>query len=121
MFKVDSDKIKNRLFITLKDLTPEDVTPILEALTKNISNLKPGFTCLVDIRSMELDSGAKGEAYIEIIQGALADSGMGKVVRVADKKNVAFHHHMEESSLALGYTATLAYTYDEAEKILDGK
>ncbi|GAB6094440.1 hypothetical protein JCM14469_06920 [Desulfatiferula olefinivorans] len=120
MFKVESDALKNRLFITLEDLSPDDIKPILADLTHHTSELKQGFSCLVDIRKMSLNPGTKGEEYIEIVQGALADTGMGKVVRIVDKNNDHHHHRMEESSTGLGYTTHPVYTLEEAERILDG-
>ena len=119
MFKIDSDKTKNRLYITLGELSSDDIKPILADLTQNIAQLKKGFTCLVDIRSMSIDEKTLGEEYVEIVQGALADSGMGKVARVVKKENEVFFHRMERSSQTLGYSAILTFSIQEAEKILD--
>ena len=119
MFKVDSDITKNRLYITLENLATEDVNPILEELSNKIAKLSSGFTCLVDIRTMSLDPITKGSEYIEIVQGALADSGMRKVVRLISKGNPTFHTRMEDSSTHLSYIALPAYSYEEAEMLLD--
>lgn len=121
MFKVQSDKTKNRLFITLGDLSLESIKPILAELTDNIAQLKPGFTCLVDIRSMSVNPRVMAEEYIEIIQGALADSGMGKVARVVNQENEVFFHRMETTSQNLGYSAVLSFSIEEAEKVLDAQ
>ena len=119
MYKVNSDPFKNRLYITLETLDTDDVKPILSDLNKNISKLTAGFTCLVDIRDMKFDPSTKGSEYVEIIQGALTDSGMSDVVRVIQKENVDYHRHMDESSISLGYKAKHAYSVEEAEKVLD--
>lgn len=119
MYKVASDPLKNRLYITLEALDTEDVKPILSDLNKNISKLKTGFTCLVDIRSMKFDPQTKGAEYVEIVQGALADSGMSNVVRVINKEDANYHLSMDELSISLGYKAKPAYSLEEAERILD--
>lgn len=119
MFKVNTDKTKNRLYITLLDLSLDTMKPILADLTESIAQLKPGFTCLVDIRSMTVSPRVMAEEYFEIIQGALADSGMGKVARVVTHENEVFFHRMETTSQNLGYGAVLTFSMEEAEKILD--
>ncbi len=121
MYKVDSDIAKNRLYITLEALDTNDVKPIVSDLNSNISRLAPGFTCLVDIRTMKFDPQTKGSEYVEIIQGALADSGMSNVVRVINKEDSNYHLSMDELSVSLGYKAVPAYSIEEAERILDQK
>lgn len=121
MFKVQSDKTKNRLFLTLGDLSLDTIKPMLAELTDNIAQLKPGFTCLVDIRSMSVNPRVMAEEYIEIVQGALADSGMGKVARVVNQENEVFYHRMETTSQNLGYSAVLSFSIEEAEKVLDAQ
>lgn len=121
MYKVDSDKTKNRLYITLGELSNDDIKPIRKDLTEHISKLGQGFTCVVDIRQMHIVPDLMGEEYVAIVQGALADSGMGKVARVINRDNEAAFHRMERSSKKLGYTAILAYSLKEADKILDSQ
>ena len=81
--------------------------------------LKDGFTCLVDIRSMSLKYTEKERFLIEIIMGALLDSGMGKVVRLVSKSNKISQMKMDDESRSVGYRARPAYSFFEAEKILD--
>lgn len=119
MFTVNSDKGKNRLYITLEAMEKNDIKPILDSLASHIAELDSGFSCLVDIRKMSVDPLSKGSEYIEIIQGALNDAGMGKVVRVIDKSNIVSHSQMEETSSTIGYSGTPAYTVEEAEQLLD--
>lgn len=119
MYKVDSDTNKNRLYITLEQLSQDDIKPITEDLTNHISKLKAGFSCVVDIQKMHIDPNLMGEEYVAIVQGALADSGMGKVARIVKRENEAAYHRMEKSSKKLGYTAVLAYSREEADTILD--
>ena len=119
MFKVNSDSSKNRLYITLEDLDRSVIEPILKDLSKNVGTLSPGFTCLVDIRKMGYKEHAKGAEYIEIIQGALSDAGMKKVVRVVDKDNLSTQDVMNQKSELSGYLGESAESIEEAEKILD--
>lgn len=119
MYKVESNSQKNRLYITLGDLETEDIKPILADLDTCIAKLKSGFTCLVDIRKMKFDPQKKGSEYVEIIQGALSDSGMADVVRVVNQTDADHYLRMDEQSISLGYKAKPAYSIEEAEKILD--
>jgi hypothetical protein len=119
MYEVTSDTDKNRLYITLGELSSELIKPILKDLAANVTRLKPDFTCLVDIRKMSVDAEAKGIEYIEIIQGALSDAGMKQVIRVVNEDNIQPYKKMDNSSQALGYPSDPATTIEEAEKILD--
>ncbi len=119
MFIVNSDSSKNRLYITLEHLDETVVKPILEALSENVGNLSSGFTCLVDIRKMSYEEHSKGAEYVEIIQGALSDAGMKKVVRLVDKNNLGSQDIMNQKSALSGYYGDPAYSIEDAEKILD--
>ncbi len=118
MFNVNSDPSKNRLYITLEKLEEAIIKPILKDLTSHVDTLKTGFTCLVDIRNMSYEEHADGAEYVEIIQGALRDAGMSKVVRVVDNKNLDSQDIMNERSSTLGYKGAAAYSIEEAEKLL---
>lgn len=119
MFKVNSDPSKNRLYITLEELDETVIKPILKDLSENVGTLTPGFTCLVDIQKMSYEEHSKGADYVEIIQGALTDAGMKKVVRIVDKNNLGPQDLMNENSALSGYYGDPAYSTEEAEKILD--
>ena len=119
MFKVNSDPSKNRLYITLEKLEDAIIKPILKDLTSHVEKLSTGFTCLVDIRNMSYEEHADGAEYVEIIQGALRDAGMKKVVRVVDNANLDSQTVMNERSSTLGYTGEAANSIADAEKLLD--
>ncbi len=119
MFKVNSDPSKNRLYITLEKLEETIIKPILNDLSNHVDNLSSGFTCLVDIRNMSYEEHADGAEYVEIIQGALRDAGMKKVVRVVDNDNLDSQEAMNERSSTLGYTGEAAFSIEDAEKLLD--
>ena len=119
MYKIKSDKEKNRLYITLGKLDEGDARGVIKDITHNTATLKPGFTCLVDIRNMDIKYSEKEMYTMELVMGGLLDAGMSKVVRVVSKKNKISQMRMEQESRALGYRARPAYTIDEGERVLD--
>ncbi len=119
MFKVNSDVSKNRLYITLEKLEEAIIKPILTDLSSHVGKLGEGFTCLVDIRKMSYEEHSDGAEYVEIIQGALRDAGMKKVVRVVDESNLQSQDAMNIRSSSLGYTGKAAFSIEEAETMLD--
>ena len=119
MFMIKSNIEKNRLYITLGKMGDPDIRGLVKEITHSASSLKPGFTCLVDIRNMDINYSEKQMFTMEIIMGGLIDAGMSRVVRVVSKKNKISQMKMEQGSRALGYRARPAYTLEEAENILD--
>ncbi|MFA6011582.1 MAG: hypothetical protein WC799_16460 [Desulfobacteraceae bacterium] len=116
---IKSNIEKNRLYITLGKMGDPDIRGLVKEITHCAASLKPGFTCLVDIRNMDINYSEKQMFTMEIIMGGLIDAGMSKVVRVVSKKNKISQMKMEQGSRALGYRARPAYTLEEAENILD--
>jgi hypothetical protein len=119
MFMIKSNIEKNRLYITLGKMGDPDIRGLVKEITHCAASLKPGFTCLVDIRNMDINYSEKQMFTMEIIMGGLIDAGMSRVVRVVSKKNKISQMKMEQGSRALGYRARPAYTLEEAENILD--
>lgn len=119
MFDVKADSDKNRLYITIGKAGDEEIRGIVKEITHCVSRLKPGFSCLVDIRNMDIKYSEKQMYTMELIMGGLVDSGMGKVVRVVSKKNKISQMKMEKESRSLGYRARPASTIEEAESFLD--
>lgn len=119
MYMIRSDKEKNRLYITLGKMVDGDVRGLIKEITHNTAALKPGFTCLVDIRNMDIAYSEKQMYTMELVMGGLLDAGMSRVVRVVSKKNKISQMRMEQESRALGYRARPASTIDEAERVLD--
>jgi hypothetical protein len=116
---IKSNIEKNRLYITLGKMDDPEIRGLIKDITYNAAQLKPGFTCLVDIRNMDIKYSEKQMFTMELIMGGLIDSGMGRVVRVVSKKNKISQMKMEQESRALGYRARPASTIEEAERILD--
>jgi hypothetical protein len=119
MYMIRSDKEKNRLYITLGKMVDGEVRGLIKEITHNAAALKSGFTCLVDIRNMDITYSEKQMYTMELVMGGLLDAGMGRVVRVVSKKNKISQMRMEQESRALGYRARPASTIEEAERILD--
>ena len=119
MFMIKSNIEKNRLYITLGKMVDTDIRGLIKDITRSASALKPGFTCLVDIRNMDINYSEKQMFTMELIMGGLIDAGMSKVVRVVSKKNKISQMRMEQGSRAMGYRARPASTIEEAETILD--
>ncbi len=119
MYMINANVEKNRLYITLGKMADTDIRGLVKEITHSASNLKPGFTCLVDIRNMDINYSERQMFTMELIMGGLIDAGMSRVVRVVSKKNKISQMKMEQGSRALGYRARPASTIEEAENILD--
>ena len=119
MLAVKSDHQKNRLYITLGKGDENDIRGLIKDISKHVASLAEGFSCLVDIREMDIKFSEKEVFTMELIMGGLVDAKMGKVVRVVSKKNKIPQMKMEKESRTLGYRARPASTIEEAERILD--
>lgn len=119
MYKVESDTEKNRLYITLGKMEEADARGLIKDITHSTAALKPGFTCLADIRNMDIKYTEKQMYTMELVMGGLLDAGMSRVVRVVSKKNKISQMRMDQESRALGYRGRPASTIEEAERILD--
>ncbi len=119
MFEVKASPEKNRLYIILGKGDENDIRNLIKEITKSVAILSEGFSCLVDIRNMDIKYTEKEVFTMELIMGGLIDAKMGKVVRVVSKSNKMSQMKMEKESRALGYRARPASTVEEAENILD--
>ncbi len=121
MFEVRANPEKNRLYIAIGKGNESDIRNLIKDMTKSVASLSEGFSCLVDIRNMDIKYTEKELFTMELIMGGLVDAKMGRVVRVVSKSNKISQMKMEKESRALGYRARPASTIEEAEKILDEK
>ncbi len=119
MVAVKSDHQKNRLYITIGKGNEDDIRGLIKDISKHVASLKEGFSCLVDIRDMDIKFSEKEVFTMELIMGGLVDAKMGRVVRVVSKKNKIPQMKMEKESRTLGYRARPASTIEEADRILD--
>lgn len=119
MHEIRTDMEKNRLYVTIGKVDgPSEMDAIAAEIETALGDLKPGFTCLTDLREYEVGE-EKDEIYILKTQKMMVDAGLSNVVRVVKKFGVLGHFQFDKSSVEVGYHAQNVNTVAEAEKILD--
>ena len=119
MYEVRSDKKKNRIYITIGKVEDEsEMVAIVDAVKRECKRLKPGFTCLTDLRRYYLQD-EKYEKYIKQAQKILVEAGLFKVVRVRRELGGLAHFQFDNASYEIGYHAESVTDLEEAEKMLD--
>lgn len=121
MSAVRIDTKKNRIYITIGRLAgEEEMAAIVEKIQMECALLKPGFTCLTDLRDYEVWDDVF-DKYIKRAQEILVAAGMYKVVRVRRKMGTLAHFQFDNTSYEVGYHADSVTDLDEAERILDSE
>ncbi len=119
MHEIRVDLAKNRLYVTVgKKESQDEILTIVEKITQACKTLKPGFTCLTDLREYEVTP-EEDEQYILKTQKIMLDAGMKKVVRVRKQFGSLGHFQFDKYSVMLGYHARNVTSVEEAEQILD--
>ncbi|MFZ5573260.1 MAG: hypothetical protein ACOZF0_22895 [Thermodesulfobacteriota bacterium] len=119
MHDIRVDLKKNRLYVTLGKRDSEDeLIDIVEKIAQACKTLKPGFTCLTDLREYEVGPEEDGE-YIQMAQKHMVKAGLKSVVRVRKQFGSLAHFQFDRHSVNLGYHARNVTTIEEAEKLLD--
>lgn len=119
MHEVRVDLTKNRLYVTVgKKESQDEIKTIVEKITQACKTLKPGFTCLTDLREYEVGP-EEDEQYILQTQKTMVEAGMKNVVRVRKQFGALGHFQFDKYSVMLGYHARNVTSIKEAEKILD--
>lgn len=116
MFSVYSDQEKNRLYIILGEVTPEEAAMAAAAVKENVKRLVRGFTVLTDLTEYKAVSQKTAERIKEA-QDYLVSRGMGKTVRIS--RSVLPIMQFERVGKITGMGAETARSIDEAESILD--
>ena len=119
-YRIRADHEKNRLYISLGKITRREVIERAVLETKRVCRtLKPGFTCLTDLRHYEpLDQ--NDERYIHKAQQVLLKAGIRKIVRVGGKKSIiGLFQDDQVNILFSAYAAQTTTSLQKAEKILD--
>lgn len=121
MHRVTVDKEKNRLLLTLGKLeNTDEILEVVEKIKNACRDLKPGFSCLNDLRDYELvDVGQ--ESLIRQAQEFLVKAGLARVVRVVRKFGTWGHLQFDKTSMNVGYHARNVNTIEEALVILDNE
>jgi hypothetical protein len=121
MHRVNTDKGKNRLYLTLGKLEgAEEIAQVDEKIRLACQELTPGFSCLTDLREYELVD-ERLESRIREIQKFLVSQGLTNVVRVVKKFGTWGHVQFDKSSMNVGYHARHVNSMEEALSLLDGK
>ncbi len=116
IWEVKSDNLKNTLYLKLCDLPQVSISEIVHAISFEMKNLTPGFSCVTHFAE-EWEITDDQSKYIKLVQEFLALMGVGQVVRVGSKD---MHDIFENiSKQAGGYCAAEAETIDDAYKLID--
>ncbi len=119
MHDVRIDLEKNRLYITVgKRENQDEIKTIVEKVGQACQTLKPGFTCVTDLREYEVGP-EEDEKYIYQTQKTMVEAGLKNVVRVRKQFGALGHFQFDKQSVALGYHARNVTSIEEAERILD--
>ncbi|HAO20265.1 MAG: hypothetical protein BWK80_25695 [Desulfobacteraceae bacterium IS3] len=118
MFKLNADRIKNRLYLKLDGTFSEaDVKSAEGQILRAARTLRPGFDIINDISGFKP---VKPEVSVHIahIQDEVMKMSVGRIVRVVGG-NALGKMQLSRTSREAGYNALAAATLQEAEKLLD--
>jgi NADH:ubiquinone oxidoreductase subunit C len=116
MQRILTDKHKNRLFLRFSKMTKDEMADEVIAVVNAVKELKPGFTCLTDLRGMAAPT-EKEKRMARLVMEYLSMMGVSKVVRVGAK---SIFDLLDQNSREVGsYSAQRAETIEEAETLLD--
>ena len=119
MHEIRTDQDMNRLYVTIGEIEDQnEMQAIVAEIKTAVEDLKPGFTCLTDLRNYEVGE-EEDEKYIYEGQEVMVNAGLSKVVRVVKKFGALGHFQFDKSSVELGYHAQNVNTIEEAEEILN--
>ncbi|MFY2564432.1 hypothetical protein ACN469_42985 [Corallococcus terminator] len=118
MFEVETHVGKNRLVVRIwGDIAKEEAQRVGDAAVRAIDRLRPRFDLLSDLKGVtSLDP--EGTEHLRRIMEAAKARGFRRVVRVVGRSfdaAVLF----ERTSREMGYDAHLAFSLEEAERLLD--
>lgn len=119
MYNVRIDKEKNRLYLTANEIYRREAKEFAELIERECKKLKPGFTCITDLRRQKRQIG-KIDRIICDVKTLLANAGMKKVVRIVNPGSPDIELQFEAISvLNVGYSAYTTTSMEIAEEILD--
>lgn len=118
MFEVEALVGKNRLVVRIwGDIAKEEAQRVGDAAVRAIERLRPRFDLLSDMKGVtSLD--AEATVQLRRIMEAAKVRGFRRVVRVVGR-SVDTALVFERTSRELGYDAHLAFSLEEAERLLD--
>ncbi len=119
VFSVEALVGKNRLVIRLWGVvTEEEALQIGDASLVALERLRPGFDILSDLREV-IELPESGSGQIERVIEAARVRGFRRVVRVVGR-SVTAAVRFQRSSRRVGHEAYLAFSLEEAERLLGG-
>ncbi|WP_338864301.1 hypothetical protein [Myxococcus stipitatus] len=119
MFEVEALVAKNRLVVRLwGDLTTDEARRVGDAAVAAIERLRPRFDLLSDLKGVTSLCSESSVQMRRIMEAAKA-RGFRRVVRVVGRSAEAALV-FERTSREMGYDAYLAFSLEEAERLLDG-
>jgi len=122
-YQVAVDRDRNRLYVAFRGYFREaDARAACAEVLRRAAELEAGFSLVTDIAEYVAAS-EEGAKVVQETQAALADLGVGRIVRVVGK-NVVANMQMTRTAREIGYLpgvgATTAITVAEADALLDG-
>ncbi|QSQ13637.1 hypothetical protein [Myxococcus landrumensis] len=118
MFEVEALVAKNRLVVRLwGDLTVDEARRVGDAAVAAIDRLRPRFDLLSDLKGVTSLCSESTVQMRRIMEAAKA-RGFRRVVRVVGRSAEAALV-FERTSREMGYDAYLAFSLEEAERLLD--
>lgn len=119
MYEVKANVAKNRIFIRLAGtITPEDCRVMLDQLRTELARLTPGIDLINDVRELAAVPNFPPEV-VRASADLLKEKGLRRIVRVVGRQ-ATVTVGLEKTSRVFGFSAALAYSMEEAEKVLDG-
>ena len=120
MYEVRVVPGKNRLYFTMAGVvSEEDARAAAERLEEETKRLRPGFDTISNIAGLE-PLPPQALEQIRRINEHLARFRRGRILRVVGK-SAQTAVQFERLSKSYGYSAQLAFSLREAERLLDGK
>ena len=118
MYEIRVNLNKNRLYMTVKGSMDFVESKIFaNSLIQEANKLKPGFGCVSDTSEFIPNSEEVRHIVQDAIQSA-RDIGAGPTMRVVKQKDLLVESQLSSSSF--GYGMSQVYSYEEADKKLDG-
>ncbi|TYT73696.1 hypothetical protein [Desulfobotulus mexicanus] len=120
MHSIQADILKNRLYLTLGNISSKKEIQNIEVLVlQQVKHLKQGFTCISDLRTFCMEK-SLSDNFMQEIQEILWDSGVRAVARISPIRECKGHFRFEKgSALWPGYKIIPVASLEEAEEKLD--
>ncbi len=118
MYKIKISKEKNRVYISRLGTNREDYEKGIEELELICLNMKPNFTCVLDLRDAEIVPGN----HLDLIkkgQDRIWGAGLGKAVRIVPYSMLDLYKYELAEKLVFSYKAEYVTSLRAADEILD--